>query len=158
MRRKDKEITDKAVIEKILKDAQVIRIAMVDDGEPYLVAMNYAYQDGFIYMHSALEGRKIDILKKNSRVAFQADTNVGLILSQDAQSCTTKYQSVFGTGKAFLLYENEERVKALNAIMYKYSGHRDYQYPEAVLNKTLIIRVDIDYITGKKSGPESQAG
>lgn len=154
MRRKDKEITDKAAIEKILNEAQDIRIAMVDDGEPYLVAMNYAYQDGAIYMHSALEGRKIDILRKNNRVAFQADTNVGLVLSPQAHECTTRYKSVLGTGKAVLLEDREDKEKALNAIMFKHTGHHSHQYPDSVLNKTLVIRVDIDYITGKKSGPE----
>jgi hypothetical protein len=155
MRRKDKEITDKAVIENILKEAEVIRIAMVDDGEPYLVAMNYTYQDGAIYMHSALEGRKIDILRKNSRVAFQADTNVGLALSPEAHECTTRYKSVFGTGKAVLIDDHEAKVKALDAIMFKHTGHHGHHYPENVLNKTLAIRIDIDSITGKKSGPES---
>lgn len=38
MRRKDKEITDKQLIEKILNEAEVIRVALVDNGEPYLVA------------------------------------------------------------------------------------------------------------------------
>lgn len=154
MRRKDREITDKALIDKILKDAEVIRIAMVDDGEPYLVAMNFALQDGAIYMHSALEGRKIDILRKNNKVAFQTDTNVGLVLLPEAHACTTRYRSVCGTGKAVLLEGREEKIKALDAIMFKHTGKQDHQYPENVLNKILIIRVDIDSITGKKSGPE----
>ncbi len=155
MRRKDKEITDKTLIEKILKDAEIIRIAMVDDGEPYLVAVNFAFLDGAIYMHSAHEGRKIDILRKNNRVAFQADTNVGLVLSPEAHECTTRYQSVFGTGNAVLLNDREEKVKALDAIMFKHTGQPEHHYPEKVLDKTLIIRIDIDSLTGKKSGPEN---
>ena len=41
MRRSDKEITTKTIIDKILSEAEIIRIAMVDEGNPYLVAMNY---------------------------------------------------------------------------------------------------------------------
>jgi nitroimidazol reductase NimA-like FMN-containing flavoprotein (pyridoxamine 5'-phosphate oxidase superfamily) len=53
MRRKDKEITDRQQIDEILSKAEIIRLAVVDNGLPYIVAMNFAYVDGFIYMHSA---------------------------------------------------------------------------------------------------------
>ncbi|NJD04112.1 MAG: hypothetical protein FIA99_16290 [Ruminiclostridium sp.] len=82
MRRKYKEITDKQLINDILSKAEIIRLAMIDNGNPYLVAMNYAYIDGCLYMHSAKEGRKIDILSKNNKVAFQTDTGVELVLNK----------------------------------------------------------------------------
>ena len=87
MLRADKEITDKTLIDKILTEAEVIRLAMVDDGTPYLVAMNYAYVDGCLYIYSAKEGRKIDILSKNNKVAFQTDTDVELVLKEEACGC-----------------------------------------------------------------------
>ena len=64
MRRKEREIKDKKDIERILKDSRVLRLAMVDKDKPYLVPMNFGYRDGALYLHSALEGRKIDLLKK----------------------------------------------------------------------------------------------
>ena len=152
MRRKDKEITDSAVIENILKEAEIIHIAMVDDGEPYLVAMNFAYTEGVFYMHSATEGRKIDILKKNNKIAFQVSIDVAIILKEQSHECTTRYQSVYGTGRAILVDNLQEKVKALNAIMQKHSGQGENQYPPHVLDKTLTIRVEIDSMTGKKSG------
>jgi uncharacterized protein len=152
MRRAEKEITDKQLIEKILNDSEIIRLAMVDEGEPYLVAMNYAYVDGFLYMHSAKEGRKIDILKKNNRVAFQTDMGVELLLREEPSSCTTKYLSVFGTGRADLIDDKEEKTKVLDAIMEKHKGKVGIEYPEKALEKTLIIKIKIDSLTGKKSG------
>lgn len=152
MRRKDKEITDKEQIDKILSEAEVIRLAMVDAGEPYLVAMNFAYVDGYLYMHSAKEGRKIDILKKNNKVAFQTDMDVKLVLREEACSCTTRYMSVFGTGRAILIDEKEEKAKVLDALMAKHTGRVGLQYPEKVLEKTLAIKVEIESMTGKKSG------
>lgn len=152
MRRKDREITDKQTIEKILNDAQVVRIAMVDDGEPYIVAMNFAYTDGVLYMHSAREGRKVDILKKNNKVAFQADTGVELVIGDEACSCSTRYMSVFGTGRAFLLEDIAEKTGALNAIMQKHTGRDGFEYPEKVFDRTLAIKVEIESMTGKKSG------
>ncbi|KNY29330.1 pyridoxamine 5'-phosphate oxidase family protein [Pseudobacteroides cellulosolvens] len=152
MRRKDKEITDISMIEKILKEAEVIRIAMVDGGMPYLVAMNYAYADGAIYMHSAKEGRKIDILKKNNKVAFQVDKDVELLLDKEACRCGTKYLSVFGTGSAFFISDYEGKRAALDAIMTRYSGRSGFNYPNEVMDRTLVIKLEIDTITGKKSG------
>lgn len=152
MRRSDKEIVDKLLIDKILTEAETIRIAIVDEGSPYLVAMNYAYVDGCLYMHSAREGRKIDILRKNNKVAFQTDTGVELVMKEEACSCGTKYLSVFGTGKAIFVEDKVEKIKALDAIMSKHTGKAGFEYPEKMLEKTLIIKVEIESVTGKKSG------
>jgi nitroimidazol reductase NimA-like FMN-containing flavoprotein (pyridoxamine 5'-phosphate oxidase superfamily) len=152
MRRKDKEITDINIINEILSVAEIIRLAMVDGDEPYVVSMNYVYMDNALFMHSALEGRKIDILKRNSRVAFTVDTDVSIILGDQASACTTRYNSVFGTGRAVFVGKTEDKIKVLNAIMDKHGGNGEYHYPEAVLNMTGIIRVDIDFLSGKKSG------
>jgi nitroimidazol reductase NimA-like FMN-containing flavoprotein (pyridoxamine 5'-phosphate oxidase superfamily) len=152
MRRSDKEITDMEAVGQILEKAEVIRLAMVDEGEPYLVAMNFVYVDGFLYMHSAKQGRKIDVLKKNNKVAFQTDIDVALIIAEDACSCTTRYMSVFGTGSVFLVDEKEEKTKVLDALMTKHTGRKDFVYPDKVLDSTLAIKIVIDSMTGKKSG------
>ncbi|MFZ5987913.1 MAG: pyridoxamine 5'-phosphate oxidase family protein [Bacillota bacterium] len=152
MRRKDKEITDKQVINDILSKAEIIRLAMIDDGTPYLVAMNYAYVDGCLYMHSAMEGRKVNILRKNNSAAFQTDTDVELVLKEEACSCGTKYLSVFGTGRASFIEDKEEKIKALDLMMTKHTGKAGFEYPEKMLEKTLVIKVEIESVTGKKSG------
>lgn len=152
MRRKDKEITNKETIEKILEKAEVIRLAMVDEGEPYLVAMNFAYIEGSLYMHSAKQGRKIDVLTKNNKVAFQTDTDVALVMAEEACESTTRYMSVVGTGNAFLIDEKEEKIKVLDAIMTKYTGRTGFEYAEKAFERTLVIKVVINSMTGKKSG------
>lgn len=152
MRRKDKEITDRKAIEQILIDSEVLSIAMCDDGEPYIVAMNYAYADNCIYMHSATEGRKIDILRKNNRIAFQTYVGEAVIIKDEACKSTSKYLSVFGTGKALLLDDKAEKKRALDAIMTKHTGKTEFEYHDGALDKVLIIKVEISSITGKKSG------
>lgn len=152
MRRSEKEITDRTEIDKILHEAEIIHLAMIDGSSPYLVALNFVYADQALYMHSAREGRKIDILTRNNSVAFQTETGVELVLAKDAWNCSTHYKSVFGTGKAFLIDEKDEKKKALDLLMTKHKGQADYEYPDNVLNRTLVIKVEIDSITGKKSG------
>ena len=46
MRRYEREMTDKAEIETVLAKATVVHLAMVDEGRPYLVPMNFGYADG----------------------------------------------------------------------------------------------------------------
>ena len=43
MRRSDREITDKKVIEKFISEEQILRIAFFDDGDIYIVPVNYGY-------------------------------------------------------------------------------------------------------------------
>ena len=62
MRRKDKEIKDKKEIESIIKRAKVCRIALSDNNMPYIIPVNYGYKNNCIYIHSASEGKKIDII------------------------------------------------------------------------------------------------
>ena len=70
MRRKDKEIIDKELIEEILERNRICRIGFVDGERPYIIPMNYGYKDNNLYVHSALEGKKIDILNINNNVTF----------------------------------------------------------------------------------------
>jgi nitroimidazol reductase NimA-like FMN-containing flavoprotein (pyridoxamine 5'-phosphate oxidase superfamily) len=53
MRRAGKEITDRAGIDGILRDARVCRIGLPDEGRPYVVPVCFGYRDGALYFHSA---------------------------------------------------------------------------------------------------------
>lgn len=66
MRRKDKEINDEKKIEQILKKSAICRIALCDQGRPYLVPMNFGYKKNCLYPQSASEGRKIGILRSKN--------------------------------------------------------------------------------------------
>lgn len=59
MRRADKEITDYGLIETILKEERICRIALCDWEKPYLIPMIFGYHDGYLYLHSAPEGKRL---------------------------------------------------------------------------------------------------
>ncbi len=151
MRRKDREIKDKALIDNIINRAAVCRIAMSDGNRPYIVPMNFGYRDGCIYLHSAREGRKIDILRENSHVCFEMETDP--VLVKDGKPCEwgMKYCSVIGFGIARLVDDFEEKKKALDIIMEKYSGENSFEYDEKAVDRVIIIKIIISSITGKKS-------
>ena len=64
MRRKEREISDRNEIEAVILQADVCRLAMVDEASPYIVPLNFGFADNSLYFHSAHKGRKVDILKK----------------------------------------------------------------------------------------------
>ena len=101
MRRKDREITDIETIRSILDKAKVLHLAMIDGDRPYVVPLHYGYtlQEGrlTLYLHSAKEGRKLDVLRKNDRVAFVLETDVSLISGGElACKYGSAYASVMG--------------------------------------------------------------
>jgi nitroimidazol reductase NimA-like FMN-containing flavoprotein (pyridoxamine 5'-phosphate oxidase superfamily) len=151
MRRKDKEITDMVVIESILQEADVCRLAMVDGQVPYMVPMSFGYQNRILYFHSAPEGRKLNILKKNNLVCFEAESNVKVFRGENPCNWTMKYFSVIGSGRAEITEDLAEKELALNLIMEKYNGPGEYRYPVEALEKIVIIKVVVDEISGKKS-------
>lgn len=150
MRRSEKEITDKSAIEAIINASLVCRLALSDGDQPYIVPLSFGYQDRILYFHSALEGKKIDILKKNNRICFEFDVNTKIIEAEKACKWGMKYQSVIGFGKAVLVENIQEKQKALNIIMNHYSD-RNWQFPDKVIKKTAIIKIEIESMTGKHS-------
>lgn len=68
MRRADREIKDFDEIIQIIKKCDVCRIAMNDGEFPYIVPLNFGVdvqgKQVYLYFHGALEGKKIDLMKK----------------------------------------------------------------------------------------------
>jgi nitroimidazol reductase NimA-like FMN-containing flavoprotein (pyridoxamine 5'-phosphate oxidase superfamily) len=149
MRRKEKQITDMNEVEKILEQAQVCRLAMVDQGRPYVVPLNFGYRDGALYFHSALEGRKIKVIRENPLVCFEVDEQLKMKKAAAACDWGASYRSVIGTGTARILETPAEKKAGLDIIMAHYSG-RSFDYPDEKLAKTAVIQVIIHEMTGKQ--------
>lgn len=155
MRRKEKEITDKSEMESIIHSASVCRLAMVDGNLPYLVPMCFGYRDSTLYLHSAPKGRKIEVLKKNNRVCFEVEVDLEIVKGEKACDWGMKFQSVIGFGTASFVTDPEKKRQALDVIMSQYSALGDaFQYPDAKLEATAIIKVVVQQMTGKRSHRE----
>jgi len=151
MRRKEKEITDIEEIEQVIKKAKVCRLGLVDNDEPYIVPVCFGYERNSLYFHSAPEGRKVALIKKNNKVCFEIDTDVEIVNAEKPCGWTTKYRSVVGTGRAYILEKDVEKAHGLSLIMKQYAGGESGLDFEK-LNLVLIVRIDIESVTGKKSG------
>jgi len=152
VRRKDRQIEDPSEIMQILQKADVCRIAMCDDNVPYIVTMNFGFgKEGSssLYFHSACEGKKITILKKNNLVCFQADIEHEFFLHSASCGCSMKYQSIVGMGRISFVDDVSEKIEALQAIMTHYTKKSKHVFKEELAKRTLIMRLDIEQISGK---------
>ena len=149
MRRKEKEIKSKEEIESVIQKALVCRLGMADENGPYIVPLSFGYRDGFLFFHSAKEGKKLDILRKNNKVCFEIDTDYEIVESEKACNWGMKYKSVIGFGNAIFIEDMESKKRALDIIMHHYSG-RSFEFEEKEVNRVVIFKVEIESMTGKK--------
>jgi len=153
VRRKDKEITNIKEINEIIMEADFCNVAMSKNNAPYLVPMNYGFHEPYIYLHSANEGLKIDILRRNPHVCIGIVGHVKLETSSDVCRTSMKYNSVIIFGKAEFLTNKDEKSKALTHIVQHYEQDvlRDKRiFDESELNRVTVLKVRIEKITGKK--------
>jgi len=148
---KDREIKDFNEIEEILKTAQVCHVGMVDDGKPYVLPMNFGYVENTIYLHSAPDGKKIDILTKNNNVCISFDIDQKLKYRDEHVACSwgMRFRSVVLSGKVFFIEDNDEKINSLNIIMKHYTK-KEFTYNLPAVKNVKIWKVEIEEISGKK--------
>ena len=152
MRRKDRAITETTEFDSIFKEANVCRVAFNDDEVPYIVAMNFGYaaDRNALYFHCATKGKKIDLLNRNNRVAFQLDCSHRLIPGEQACDFSWEFRSIIGKGRIAIVTDEAERRFGLDCIMQQYSNRKDFEYDLKLLKQTTILKLQILEKTGKK--------
>jgi len=151
MRRNDKEITDPAQMDTIIAKAQVCRLAMCDGDRPYVVPLCFGRDGDALYMHCAPKGRKLDVLRRNPKVCFEIAVDTEIVEAPQACKWSFRYRSVIGDGTATIIDDLEGKRKALAVIMNQYSDST-HEFPRGVVDRIVVIRVDITAMTGKESG------
>ena len=151
MRRTEKEINDIGAIEEILRKASVCRLGLCESDRPYVVPLCFGYEEDALYVHCASQGKKLEILRKNENVCFEVDIEHELIKGETPCACGMKYRSVVGFGRAVFVQDAESKREALDIIMQNYS-EGTFEYSDQAVERTVIIQVEIESMTGKKSG------
>ncbi|MDO4345380.1 MAG: pyridoxamine 5'-phosphate oxidase family protein [Eubacteriales bacterium] len=163
MRRKDREIKSIDDIFSVVERCQTVHVAMADEKKPYVVALNFGYDrkgsDLILYLHSACEGKKIDILRKNPLVYFQMDCAGEYIEGVPGNPCSSswKFESVMGGGTAAFITDESEKEHALRRILQHYSRAKDDSsprkaavFPAKVMENLCLWKIVSSDITGKR--------
>ena len=151
MRRKEKELTDKNEIEEIIRSCKVCRLGLSVNDVPYIVPLSFGYDGESLYFHTALKGRKIDMMMKNSTVCFEFESGVKII--EDPQTpCdwSVSFRSVIGYGEVEEVTDREQKIAGLNKIMIHYSG-KSWDFTSAPLNGVRIWKILITHLSAKQS-------
>ena len=153
MRRSDREIVGTDRILAVLDGCDILRIGLCDEGRPYIVPMNFAFEvvDGiaYLYFHCASEGRKIDIIGKNGDACFEADRSFKLMKSENACRWSNTYESVMGEGTMDIVDDHEQKVHALDLLMKRYGYEGRPHYDKAEIEKVTVLRMTVSFLSGK---------
>ncbi len=151
MRRKDKEIQDPSIIESILATNQVLRVAWMTEEGPYLLPLNYGYREGRLYIHSAKEGRKIEVSKAYPKVCFEVSDSIQVLQADTPCGFTTRYRSVIGMGRIRIVSDPYEKEVGLSIIMEQITGKTGWKFLSEMMDRLVILCIDIETLSGKKS-------
>lgn len=128
---------------------------MFDDTYPYVVPVSFGYQEGVFYFHSAPEGKKVELLKKNNRVCFELEADVAPLSADKPCKWTMQYSSVIGFGKVLVLEGHEQKKEGLEVICQHYAG-TDVDVTEG-LDRLAVFKIEVDSLAGKASPGKKSA-
>jgi len=154
MRRKEKEITDPAAIDSILRAAKWATLALNRGNEPYAVALSMGYDPDSkaLYFHCAMEGQKIDFIRSNPNACACIVEDLGYRQGD----CSHAYRSVVVRGRATIVEDVGQKRRALEVLIGHLeqdpqSAKKKHIPPDDVIAKVGIIRLSIEEMTAKGS-------
>ena len=152
MTKRERQITDEAQILKILDTAKVLHLGLCVNDEPYVVPMNYGFrlENGklVLYLHSALQGKKLDMIRSNPRVFFELDCDRLPFEGDKPCQYGLVYSSVMGRGTARIVDDVEEKKHAMTTLMKTQTG-KDFTFEDRLVSIVAVIRIDVSEYTAK---------
>ena len=137
--------------EAILRKATAGTLALLGDGGyPYAVPISYLYADGHLYFHSALSGHKVDAIRQCDKASF-------CVIQQDEvhpERYTTFYRSVIAFGRIHIIEDEHEKLAAARMLGNRYNPNDEEglrRELESGFSRMLMIRLDIEHLTGKEA-------
>lgn len=154
MRRKDREVTDFNKIMEIMERCDCCRIGFCDEGQVYIVPLNFGYTEEngkvTLYFHGAKVGRKAELIRKAPRVGFEMDTDHKLNEADSACEYSYRFQSIIGNGVICEIDDLEEKKQGLDFVMGHATGKQKWEYGEAMLNAVGVFKLEVEELSCKE--------
>ena len=152
MTKRERQVTDPVEIRRILDTAKVLHLGLAVNDEPYVVPMNYGYteEEGklVLYLHSALKGKKLDMMGSNPNVFFELECDRMPFDGKLPCQYGMVYSSLMGRGKARIVEDVEEKKKAMSILM-KTQTEKDFLFEDRLVSIVAVIRIDVLEYTAK---------
>ena len=153
MTRREVEVTDQTEIIKILDQCRVLHLGLVDDGQPYIIPMNYGYtmenEKLTLYVHGATEGYKLDVIRKNPAACFEMECDVAPFEGKVACQYGMCYSSIFGKGTVEIIDNVEEKKQAMTLLMKTQTG-KDFTFDDRMVSIVSVIKIHVSEYTAKR--------
>ncbi len=153
VKRKDKELTDPAEHEAILKKGRYITLALCYENQPYIVTMNYGYDKNSkaLFFHCALEGDKLDMISRNPAVCGTVIEDLGY----GHGDCEHYYRSIVLRGNIGIVETLEESKQGIDILIDHLEENPDetkarFLKDDKTYDKMHVLKLDIESITGKQ--------
>ena len=145
-------VTDPEQIRHILDSGKVLHLGLSVNDEPYVVPMNYGYalEDGklVVYLHSAVRGRKLEMLQANPKVFFSIDCDRMPFEGRVPCQYGMVYSSIMGRGTAAIVEDVEEKKRAMTLLMKTQTG-KDFTFEDRLVTIVTVVRIDVAEYTAK---------
>ena len=153
MRKKEREMSRPEAEEILAKGMYGVLSMHAGDDYGYGVPLSYVFQDNSIYLHWALEGKKLAYLRRHNKVTFCVVGEADPV----PDKYSMKYKSVIVFGRAIEVNNQEQKVKTLIDLVKKYYADPEHiekgkEVAANFVDKTVVIRIEIDHLTGKAKG------
>jgi uncharacterized protein len=148
IRRTDRALPEDQAREILARAEHGVLATLGADGWPYAVAVNHVLCGDVLYIHSALEGHKLDNISHQERVCFCAVASAAVVRAK----ITTRYESAVAFGRAAVVTDPGEKLRALEALGIRFWGEVTPEVRESIAvsgSRTAVVRVRIERITGK---------
>ena len=153
MTKRERQIFDLEQIKAIFDTAKVLHLGLAVDNMPYVVPMNYGYcyegEKLVLYLHSAVRGKKLDMIRANPNVFFEMDCDRVPFEGEMPCQYGLAYSSIMGRGAATIVEDVEEKKKAMTILM-KTQTEKDFQFQDRLVSVVAVIRIDVSEYTAKK--------
>ena len=150
--KRERQVTDPEQILHILDTAKVLNLGLSRNDEPYVVPMNYGYtmEEGklTLYLHSAVKGKKLDMVQANPKVFFSMDCDRMPFEGRVPCQYGLVYSSIMGRGTATLVEDVEEKKRAMSLLMKTQTG-KDFTFEDRLVTIVTVIRIDVAEYTAK---------
>ena len=150
MRRKRQQLSNEECVDILTRATSGVLSLLGDGGYPYGVPVSYVYADGKIFLHSAVEGHKVDAMRNNAKCSF-------CVVEQDdvrPLEFTTYFRSVIAFGKITVVEDDNEKLSALQMLGRRYSPNEEERLTHEIeksFGHLLVLRIDIEHMTGKEA-------
>lgn len=131
----------------LLRTAKVGRLGCIDNGEPYIVPINYIFEDDSIYSHT-LPGRKLEALRAHPRACLQVDE-----IRDDLN-----WRSAIAYGDFEELRVPSDRRTILTKLLTRFpllTPVESVMAQDAGAPDSVVFRIVIDRITGVAEGDDN---